>query len=102
MLLLTLVWALVVGLTFGYVRQGLLILPFWWTLVAAAVAAGLRRFAPRRPPRWLLAAAAAVLLVLELVGAAGDRNFEATGDAVSPRGVLNRDATIHLKPLPPR
>ena len=101
-LLLTLVWALVVGLAFGYVRQGLLILPFWWTLVAAAVGAGLRRVAPRRPPRWLLAAAAAALLVLELVGAAGDRNFEATGDAVSPRGVLNRDATIYLKPLPPR
>jgi len=101
-LLLTLVWALVVGLTFGYARQGLLVLPFWWTLVAAAAAAGLRRVAPRRPARWLLAAAAAALLVLELAGAAGDRTFEATGDAVSPRGVLNRDATIYLKPLPRR
>jgi 4-amino-4-deoxy-L-arabinose transferase-like glycosyltransferase len=101
-LLLTLVWALVVGLTFGYARQALLVLPFWWTLVAAAVGAGLRRLAPRRPARWLLAAAAAALLVLELAGAAGDRTFEATGDAVSPRGVLNRDATIYLKPLPRR
>ncbi|HEX9668066.1 MAG TPA: hypothetical protein VGC93_01160, partial [Thermoanaerobaculia bacterium] len=101
-LLLTLVWALVVGLSFGYARQGLLVLPFWWTLVAAAAAAGLRRVAPRRPARWLLAAAGAALLVLELAGAAGDRNFEATGDAASARGVLNRDATIYLKPLPRR
>ncbi|HEX5759015.1 MAG TPA: glycosyltransferase family 39 protein [Thermoanaerobaculia bacterium] len=101
-LLLTLLWGVVVGLSFGYVRQGLLLLPFWWTLVAAAAAEGLRRAGRWRLPPRLLAAAAAALLLLELLGAAGDRNFTATGAAVSAGGTLNRDATIHLEPLPRR
>ena len=103
-LLLTLVWALVVGLTFGYARQGLLVLPLSrWTLDRGGVSrrgcGGSRRGARALADR---PAAAAALLVLELIGAAGDRTLEATGDAISPRGVLNRDATIYFKPLPRR
>lgn len=103
-LLLTGVWMVLVGLFFGYVRQGLLLLPFWLTLVAVAVAEALRRIpAPegwRSRARQALAGAAALLLVLELWGAAGDRNFQATGTPVPGQSYLNRDATVFLKPLP--
>ncbi len=103
-LLLTGVWAVLVGLFFGYVRQGLLLLPFWLTLAAVAAAEVLRRIpAPeawRTRARTALLTAAGLLLVVELWGAAGDRNFQATGTPVPGQSYLNRDATVFLKPLP--
>ncbi len=123
-LLVTLVWLVAVGLFFGYARQGLLLLPFWLSLAAVAVTEGahglrepLRRrlgaVAPggagrARPPstgagwrsaRMALAAGAVILLLAELFGAAGDRNFEATGTPVPGQRYLNRDALVVLRPV---
>jgi hypothetical protein len=99
------------GLFFGYVRLGLLLLPFWLTFLSAALVwlAGLlhsRSFRlppPADPPRRLwqaLAAAAAVLLVLELWGVTLHRNFKATGVNVPGRSYLDRDAEIRFELLP--
>lgn len=107
-LFLTVLWMISTGLFFGYVRQGLLMLPFWLTLLVAGAEAGNRRLFRGRfalPESWLphlrraLLAAAALLLVLELGGAAGDRNFQATGTPVPGQPHLNRDATVVLRPI---
>jgi hypothetical protein len=118
-LLVTLVWLVAVGLFFGYARQGLLLLPFWLSLAAVAVAEGALRLrgalrrrpgagrrmdtteppALRRSPVRAALAAALALLVAELLGAAGDRNFQATGTPVPGQRYLNRDATVFLRPV---
>ncbi len=103
-LLLTSVSLTTTALFFGYVRQGLLILPFWLTLVALVPAVLVRRFAAdadQRPPRLLLrglALAAAVLLALEGWGARADRNYLASGSTVDGR-LLNRDDIIRIEVL---
>jgi hypothetical protein len=99
------------GLFFGYVRLGLLLLPFWLTFLAAALVwlgslARSRSFRlppPADPPRRLwqaLAALAAVLLVLELWGVTLHRNFKGSGVNVPGRSYLNRDAEIRIELLP--
>lgn len=99
------------GLFFGYVRLGLLFLPFWLTFMATALVwlgslGKSRSFtapAPADPPRRLrqaLAAIAAVLLVLEIWGISLHRNFKATGTNVPGRSYLDRDAPIYLELLP--
>ena len=98
-LLLTASLLVATGLFFGYVRLGLLFLPFWLTFVAAALAWRL----PADPPRRLwqaLAAIAAVLLILEIWGISLHRNFKATGVNVPGRTYLDRDAPIYLERLP--
>lgn len=95
-LLLTASLLVATGLFFGYVRLGLLFLPFWLTFVAAALA----RRLPADPPRRLwqaLAAIAAILLVLEIWGISLHRNFKATGVNVPGRSYLDRDAPIYLE-----
>ena len=99
-LLLTASLLVATGLFFGYVRLGLLFLPFWLTFVAAALAWPL----PSDPPRQLwqaLAGIAVVLLVLEIWGISLHRNFKATGVNVPGRSYLDRDSPIYLELLPP-
>lgn len=115
-LLLTAVGLLATGLFFGYVRQGLLLLPFWFTLVAAAITAIVRRITHRGegwrlaplsetdPPRHLLQALAVLafaLLVLEGWGMSTDRNYKATGTNVAGQSYLNRDEMMRLEVVPP-
>ncbi len=108
-LLLTASLLVATGLFFGYVRLGLLFLPFWLTFMAAALVwLGARAWKltlppPADPSRRLwqtLAAIAAVLLVLEIWGISLHRNFKATGTNVPGRNYLDRDAPIYLELLP--
>jgi hypothetical protein len=111
-LLLTLAGMVTTGLFFGYVRQGLLLLPFWLTLTATALvwigerlrglASGFT-LAPIDPPRRLLqilAGAAALLLVLELSGMGANRNYKATGTNVAGQTYLDRDQPVSLEEIP--
>jgi hypothetical protein len=111
-LLLTLAGMITTGLFFGYVRQGLLVLPFWLTLAAAAlvwIVERLRKltsgftFLPIEPsPRalQLLGGLAAVLLLLELSGMGANRNYQATGTTVEGQTYLDRDQPVYLRVLP--
>jgi hypothetical protein len=113
-LLLTAAGLFVTALFFGYVRQGLLALPFQlaWTatgLVGCAervrVRAGgwsraLQGLLPTRKLFIGLATLAAALLALEAVGATANRNYQATGTNVEGRHILNRDAPVLLEVLP--
>jgi hypothetical protein len=111
-LLLTLAGMITTGLFFGYVRLGLLLLPFWLTLAAAAlvwIAERLRKltsgftFLPISPsPRVLrlLGALAAVLLLLELSGTGANRNYQATGTTVEGQSYLDRGQPVYLRVLP--
>lgn len=103
-LLMTAAVLVATGLFFGYVRLGLLVLPFWLTFVSAALVwlISLLSPLPSDPPRRLwqaLAAIAAVLLVLEIWGITLHRNFRATGVNVPGRSYLDRDAPIYLELL---
>jgi hypothetical protein len=107
--LLTLAGMITTGLFFGYVRQGLLVLPFWLTLTAAALVwIGERLFKTTSgftllvvdPPRRLLQALsglAALLLILELSGMGANRNFQATGTTIPGQQYLDRDQPVHLQ-----
>jgi hypothetical protein len=111
-LLLTLAGMITTGLFFGYVRQGLLLLPFWLTLTAAAlvwIAVRLRKLtsgftflpvAPSPPVLRLLGGLAAVLLLLELSGMGANRNYQATGTTVEGQGYQDRDQVVYLRVLP--
>jgi hypothetical protein len=106
-LLMTAALLVATGLFFGYVRLGLLVLPFWLTFMSAALvwlaSLTLRRPVPSDPPRRLwqaLAALAAVLLILEIWGISLHRNFKATGVNVPGRSYLDRDSPIYLELLP--
>lgn len=108
-LLLTLAGMVTTGLFFGYVRQGLLVLPFWLTLTAAALVWMGERFAkrasgftflPAGPSRRLLqtlAGVALVLLLLELRGAGDNRNYLATGTNLPGQNYLDRDQPVYLQ-----
>ena len=108
-LLLTCVGLAMTGLFFGYVRQGLLALPFWLTLTAAAlvwIGERLRKstagftLIPIDPPRRLvqvLAGIAAAVLLLEGYGATTDRNYKATGTTLPGRQHLDRDQPMRLE-----
>lgn len=110
-LLLTSVGLVATGLFFGYVRQGLLYLPFWNVLIATALV-GLwnlaRRVRPLLPtaeaplPRLalrLVGGVAISLLLLEMWGARADRNYQATGMNVAGESYLNRDDPVRLEVL---
>ncbi|HEX6902257.1 MAG TPA: glycosyltransferase family 39 protein [Thermoanaerobaculia bacterium] len=111
-LLLTCVGLATTGLFFGYVRQGLLALPFWLTLTAAAlvwIGERLRQatsgftLIPIDPPRRLLqvlGGIAVALLLLEGYGATTDRNFKATGTTLPGQKYLDRDQPMRLEVLP--
>jgi hypothetical protein len=110
-LLLTAAGMIATGLFFGYVRQGLLVLPFWLTLTAAAlvwIGERIRNqtsgftLVPGDPPRRLLqvlGGVALVLVCLELWGAGTNRNFQATGTTLPGQKFLDRDQPIFLKVL---
>jgi hypothetical protein len=111
-LLLTVAGMITTGLYFGYVRQGLLLLPFWLTLTATTlvwIGERLRRlasgftFLPIDPPKRLLqvlGGVALVLLTLELWGTGANRNFQATGTNLPDRPLLDRDQPVYLRVLP--
>jgi Dolichyl-phosphate-mannose-protein mannosyltransferase len=110
-LLMTAAGMMTTGLFFGYVRQGLVALPFWLTLTAAALvwfgerlakATSGFTFAAIDPPRRLLAllgGLALVLLALELWGTRANRNYQATGTNVPGETYLDRDQPVYLKAL---
>lgn len=97
------------ALFFGYVRQGMLFMPFALTLTAATlVAAGERLLAHRpitatlghNPSRPLLATLAATTLLLLLaatLGARADRNYTASGTTLPGSNKLNRDLAVTLE-----
>jgi hypothetical protein len=111
-LLLTAAGLVTTALFFGYVRQGLLALPFWLTLTATALvwigerlrglASGFTFVAidPSRRLIQILAGAAALLLVLELSGMGTNRNYKATGTNVAGQTYLDRDQPVALEVLP--
>ncbi len=109
--LLTASGMITTGLFFGYVRQGLVLLPFWLTLTAAAVVwigerllkrtSGLT-LVPFDPPRRLLqvlAGIVVILLIVELRGTGSQRVLQGTGTVLSD-GTLDRDQPVVLKVLP--
>jgi len=108
-LLLTAAGMITTGLFFGYVRQGLLVLPFWLTLAASALVWIGERITKRThgftlnpidPPRRLLQALgglAALLLILELSSMGADRNFQATGTTIPGQQYLDRDQPVFLQ-----
>ena len=110
-LLLTAAGMITTGVFFGYVRQGLLALPFWLTLTAAALVWIGERLLKRTsgftlpvidPPRRLLqflGGIALVLLALELWGLGASRNYQATGTNVPGETYLDRDQPVFLKVL---
>lgn len=115
-LLATSVGLIATGLFFGYVRQGLLVLPLWLTLTVAAGAAVVRRLRHRgegwrllpseesEPSRRLLKVLGGIVLalfVLELWGAGADRNYKATGTTLEGTDKLNRDEPVRLELSPP-
>lgn len=97
---------------FGYVRQGLLMMPWVLVLVAAVLVAvaerGLQGLRPdavpdrlsRRRALALVALVAVTMAVLEYRGVDDERNYEATGTTIPGSHKLNRDQPVTLKVLP--
>lgn len=108
-LLLTAAGLITTGLFFGYVRQGLLVLPFWLTFTAVAVVWIVERlrkltsgftFLPADPSRralQILGGLAALLLLLELSGMNANRNYQATGTTIPGQAYLDRDQPVYLQ-----
>lgn len=105
------------GLFFGYVRQGLLVLPFWLTFTAAAGVTLVRRVTHRGlgwrlsppeegepSPRLLKVVGGMVLalLVLELWGAGRDRQLRPIGATIRGSNVIIPDEPVRLELLPPK
>jgi hypothetical protein len=111
-LLLTAAGLLTTALFFGYVRQGLLALPFGLTLTATAlvwIGERVRGLAsgftlpPIDPSRRLLQALgslALALLILELAGTGANRNYKATGTSIAGQTYLDRDQPVRLEVIP--
>ena len=93
---------------YGYVRQGLLMLPLVFSFAGVTTAVlldrGLTVLRDRRSPskQWLVGLGVVVLAMalLESSGRNADRNFEATGSTIPGSHKLNRDQPITLKLLP--
>lgn len=98
-----------IALFYGYVRQGLLLMPFWLTGAAISTVGLYQRLRGNsagslpdqlgRPGIIVVGVLMSALLVLELHGARADRNYEASGTNLPGRNVLNRDLPVNLKPL---
>ncbi|MBN1102788.1 MAG: hypothetical protein JXL84_05155 [Deltaproteobacteria bacterium] len=107
---------------FGYVRQGLLLLPLWFTLASAGILflarwlseklrKGRAHDDPMAPPppfsarpgkimALFLVLAAFVLFALELRGGMSERNYRAVGPRLSGEAFPNPDARIALEVVP--
>ncbi|MEW6667860.1 MAG: hypothetical protein AB1512_21835 [Thermodesulfobacteriota bacterium] len=112
----------VTALFFGYVRQGLLLLPFWLTLAAAGILfvanwlserfrktpAQVGRMGspspfslpPGRTLVLILVLTAFVLFALELRGSVSERDYRAMGSRLTGEAFPNPDALIRLDVLP--
>ncbi|MGD8394848.1 MAG: hypothetical protein PVF43_05165 [Candidatus Eiseniibacteriota bacterium] len=107
-LLLTLAGLITTTLFYGYVRQGMLLVPFWLSTVAVAiqrlVAARPRDHLPRAadalPRRWLqgLLVVAVVLFLVEGWAATRTRSFTARGRQLPDGGGLNPDMPVEIRP----
>lgn len=115
-LLLTACGLVTTGLFFGYVRQGLLVLPFTLPWIAIGLAWCVDRIArlkapggngawsrtlheepPSRRFRQGVLAIVLLLAVAEMVGARANRNYKATGNTIEGQKFLNRDAPVRLE-----
>ena len=90
---------------FGYARLGTVLLPFIFPTIAfgltrVAGAAVANRLPERARDRRLWLIPVALLLILELWGATGDRNYEATGTQLEGASHLNPHDTMILKVIP--
>ena len=99
------------GLFFGYVRQGLLVMPFGLAFLAVGLvlvgqritkssASTLFEAVPSKRFLGTLAVIVCVLLVVEWRGSKADRHFKASGETVGGSQKLNRDLPVRLEPLP--
>lgn len=92
-------------LFFGYVRQGLLLVPLWFSLVAAVLSAVMQ---PRNWHNWhlkqrtiaILGILVVVMFSLEFTGIDDQRNYRASGTNVIGSNRLNRDQPMRLEVLP--
>jgi len=90
-------------LFFGYVRLGVLALPFLFAFEGVALSRLSDRFPDRarrvlraRWTRWTLAAVAAAILILATVQ---NRNYRASGTTDRPGGKLDPDAEMRITPI---
>lgn len=90
---------------FGYARLGTILLPFLYpTMAFGLVTITQRAIVPRLPVAlrrsrlWWVPMA--ILLLLELWGATGNRNYEATGTQLEGASHLNPHETMYLKVIP--
>jgi hypothetical protein len=99
------------GMFFGYIRQGMLLMPFGLAGLAVTLGGLSRRgsgrsaselFADSMPRRVSMGLGVLVVLLfaLELHGSGSERRFKATGSASGPHGKINRDLPVRLEPLP--
>lgn len=109
--LLTAASMMMVALSFGYARFGVLLLPLWMGVAAAALVTFGRWLASRLPEdqrglvrgprgRSLAATLILLLLALEVAGTVRGHRFEATGTTLPGSHRLDRDQPIHFRPLP--
>ncbi|MEO8196624.1 MAG: hypothetical protein ABI689_07870 [Thermoanaerobaculia bacterium] len=103
---------MMVALSFGYARFGVLLLPLWMSIAAAAIVSFARWLVERLPEdqrglfrgsrgRSLAATLVLLLVALEVAGTVRGHRFEATGTTLPGSTRLDRDQPIHFRPLPP-
>jgi len=115
----------ITGIFFGYVRQGLLLIPFWLTLTASGIIclvnwiklimlrkrnirdlsslpSSFRRPKHSRSLLTILAIIAAILLLIEGLGSQANRDYQAKGLPIAGTRALNPDTEVHLNVRPDR
>ena len=109
--LLTSASMMMVALSFGYARFGVLLLPVWLSIAATALVAFGCWLIARLPEdqgdlfrgargRSLAAALVILLVAFEAAGSVCGHRFQATGTTLPGSARLDRDQPIHFRPLP--
>ena len=112
--LLTVLTLTVTGLFFGYVRQGLLLFPFFFALAAGGLLHLLQRVRTRswrgkwqppsygRPAVWILSLFVLFLLGMAWLGTRGEpRNYRASGLSSVPGGKVKADQPVRIEVIEP-